>query len=75
MVKVVGGSRGSLAFVVKWNCGMEEVEYESCESTGVSLLVDAESRPKRRYLPHTFHPVTIGTHPLITTRGDISTSI
>lgn len=53
MVKVVGGSRGSLAFVVKWNCGIEEVEYESCESTGVSLFVDAESRPKRtcRYIP------------------------
>lgn len=66
MVEVVGGSRGSLAFVVKWNCGIVEVEYESCESTGVSLFVDAESRPKRRY---------IRTHPLITTRGDISTSI
>lgn len=50
MVKVVGGSRGSLAFVVKWNCGIEEVAYESCESTGVSLFVDAESRPKCRYL-------------------------
>lgn len=50
MVKVVGGSRGRLAFVVKWNCGIEEVEYESCESTGVSLFVDAESRPKRRYI-------------------------
>lgn len=50
MEKVVGGSRGSLAFVVKWNCGIEEVEYESCESTGVSLFVDAESRSKRRYI-------------------------
>lgn len=74
MVKVVGGSRGCLAFVVKWNCGIEEVEYESCESTGVSLFVNAESRPKCTWV-HTFHPVTIGTHPLITTRGDISTSI
>lgn len=56
MVKVVGGSRGSLAFVVKWNCGIEEVEYESCKSTGVSLFVDAESRPKLRYLYIRFIP-------------------